>query len=171
MERARLVLFCGRRRTGTVALPFTALRLKGGRPREFPRGYPHKPKTLGERIRQRRLNRGLTQRNLGMWLGCCYQSVARWERDLGEPGPRRWPDLEAVLGPGLLAGPKDLAGQIRTARLRLGLTQAELARRARVDERTVRNCERGVRAPRRGTLKRLWMAIGRNGDREPPALI
>lgn len=85
--------------------------------------------------------------------------MARWERDLGEPGPRRWPDIEAVLGPGLLAGPEDLAGEIRMARLRLGLTQAELARRAGVDERTVRNCERGVRVPRRETLRRLRAVV------------
>jgi transcriptional regulator with XRE-family HTH domain len=141
-------------------LPFSRLRLTGVRPRMLPRGYPHEPRTLGERIRRRRMDLGLTQRTLAERLGCWEQSVARWERDLGEPGPRRWSALEAVLGPGLLAGPEDLAGQIRTARLRLGLTQAELARRAGIDERTVLNCESGARAPRRETLRKLRNAIG-----------
>ena len=105
------------------------------------------------------MDRGLTQRTLAVRLGCWPQSVERWERDLNQPGPRRWPALEAVLGPGLLAGPEDLAGRIRTARLRLGLTQVELARRAGVDVRTVRNCERGLRVPRRGTLHRLVRVV------------
>jgi DNA-binding transcriptional regulator YiaG len=135
------------------------LRLCGSRPRVVPRGYPHEPRTLGEQIHQRRMDLGLTQRTLAERLGCCYQSVARWERDKGKPGPKRWPALEAVLGPGLVPVEVGTAGGIRTARLRLGLTQAELARRAGVDVRTVRNWERGVRRPRRETRRRVWSAV------------
>jgi DNA-binding XRE family transcriptional regulator len=102
---------------------------------------------------------GLTQRTLAERLGCCYQSVARWEQDRSEPGPRRWPDLEAVLGPGLMSAREELVGGIKAARLRLGLTQAELARLAGVDERTVRSCERGLRETRRETVRRVWGGV------------
>jgi SAM-dependent methyltransferase len=116
---------------------------------------------LHEALRQRGIERTLAER-----LGCCYQSVARWEQDRNEPGPRRWPGLEAVLGPGLVPSPSDLVGSILAARLRLGLTQVEMARRAGVAPRTVRNCERGVRAPRRETLRKLWTAVeGTRGAR------
>jgi transcriptional regulator with XRE-family HTH domain len=110
------------------------------------------------------MDRGLTQHTLALRLGCCYQSVARWEQDRSVPLPRRWPALEAVLGPGLPASPEDLAGRIRAARLRLGLTRAELARQAGVDERTVRNSERGMRAPRRETLRRLRAVVDGPGS-------
>src|SRR6185295_4709226 len=126
-------------RRRTVALPFTSLRLQGPRPRAFPRGYPHSPRTLGQRIRQRRMDRGLTQQTLAYRLGCWYQSVARWEQGLSEPLAARWPAIEAVLGPGLVPEQDGLPGRIRVARLRLGLTQEELARQAGVDIRTVRN--------------------------------
>src|SRR3972149_2927008 len=83
-----------------VSLPFSRLRLHGPRPRVVPRGYPFTPGTLGQRIRQRRMNLGLTQRTLALRLSCWYQSVASWERDESIPLAARWPTIEAVLGPG-----------------------------------------------------------------------
>lgn len=148
------------RRTVTVALPFCNLRLIGRRPREFPRGYPFTPRTLGERIRQRRLDLGLTQQTLGERLGCWSQSVASWERDESVPLAGRWPAIEGVLGAGLVPERDGLPGQIRIARLRLGLTQEELARRAGVNVRTVRNAEAGKHAPSGLSTQRLRAVLG-----------
>jgi len=145
---------------GIGALLFAGARLASPKPRVFPRGYPHQPRSLGERIRQRRLDLGLTQQNLAAKLGCWYQSVAGWERDENEPLAGRWPAIEAVLGPGLLPEQDGLPGRIRTARLRLGLTQDELARRTTVDVRTVRNVEVGAHPPSRRTLQKLREIIG-----------
>jgi len=103
---------------------------------------------------------GLTQRTLADRLGCWYQSVASWERDESVPLAGRWPAIEAVLGSGLVPERGGLPGGIRTARLRLGLTQEELARRAGVDVRTVRNTETGRYGPSRVTLKRLRVILG-----------
>ena len=141
-------------------MPFTSLRLSGPKPRVFPRGYPHTPRTLGERIRQRRMDRGLTQRTLAERLGCCSQSVAHWERDLSEPLAARWPAIEGVLGVGLVPERDGLPGQVRAARLRRGLTQEELARRAGVHVRTVRNAELGIHRPDRRSRGRLFAALG-----------
>ena len=93
-------------------------------------------------------------------LGCWCQSVARWERDESVPLAGRWPAIEAALGPGLVPQREGLAGRIRNARLRLGLTQKELARRAGVDVRTVRNSETGACGPGRVTLERLGAILG-----------
>jgi transcriptional regulator with XRE-family HTH domain len=144
----------------TVALPFTSLRLAGRRPRVFPRGYPHSPRTMGERIRQRRMDLGLTQRTLAEKLGCWYQSVASWERDESVPLSGRWPAIEGVLGAGLVPERDGLPGQIRIARLRLGLTQEDLARRAGVNVRTVRNAEAGKHAPSGRSTQRLRAILG-----------
>jgi len=103
---------------------------------------------------------GLTQRTLAQRLGCWYQSVASWERDKGEPLVTRWPVIEAVLGRGLVPERDGLPGRIRTARLRLGLTQEELATQAGVHIRTVRNSEAGSFKPARATLGRLRAVLG-----------
>ena len=150
---------CPAGRTLTVALPFTSLRLRGAKPRVFPRGYPFTPGTLGQRIRQRRMDHGLTQQTLAARLGCWYQSVASWERDESVPLAARWPTIEAVLGSGLVPEQDGLSGEIRTARLRLGLTHEELARRAGIDPRTVRNVEREIHPPSRMTLRKLRAAL------------
>ncbi len=103
---------------------------------------------------------GLTQRTLAERLGCWYQSVASWERDESVPLATRWPAIEAVLGPGLVPERDGLPGRALTARLRLGLTQELLARRAGLDVRTIRNTERGGHAPNCATLRKLSAVLG-----------
>ena len=89
------------------------------------------------------MDQGLTQRTLAERPGCCLETVAAWERGESEPLARRWPGIEAVLGTGLVPERDDLPGRVRVARLRLGLTQEQLATRARLDTRTVRSVETG----------------------------
>jgi transcriptional regulator with XRE-family HTH domain len=48
---------------------------------------------------------------------------------------------------------------IKAARERLGLTQVELARRARITPRTVANIEAGRHAPHPNTLKSIKRAL------------
>jgi transcriptional regulator with XRE-family HTH domain len=103
---------------------------------------------------------GLTQRTLARELGCLQETVLQWEQDVCVPLARRWPKIEAVLGAGLVPDLLGPAGRIRTARLRLGLTQAELAEMAGVDVRTIRNVERGLRRPSQATNVRLSSFIG-----------
>jgi transcriptional regulator with XRE-family HTH domain len=105
------------------------------------------------------MDRGLTQRTLAERLGCWYQSVARWEQDLSEPLAARWSSIEGVLGVGPVPKRDGLPGWTRAARLRLGLTQEALAKRAGVDVRTVRNVERDVGVHRPRTLARIAGAL------------
>jgi transcriptional regulator with XRE-family HTH domain len=121
----------------------------------YSQGYPHEPLTLGQQIRRRRLDQGLTQRTLAERLGCYAETVVAWERDESEPLARRWPAIEAALGPGLVPERDGLPGRVRAARLRLGLTQKQVAARARLDSRTVRNVETGRDRPHRRTTERL----------------
>ena len=103
---------------------------------------------------------GLTQRTLADLLGCSYPTVAAWENNGCGPLARQWPAIEGVLGSGLVPERDGLRGRIRTARLRLCLTQEELARKAEVDVRTVRNSERGTHPPARLTLRKLVVLLG-----------
>ena len=55
--------------------------------------YPKEPKTLGERIRKARMDRGLTMKALASILGVATMTVSRWE--LGKTKPTG-PSLERV---------------------------------------------------------------------------
>ena len=62
------------------------------------------------------------------------------------------------------AGQLSLAGLVRAHRGRLGLTQEELAERAGLSERTLRNLERGrIRRPYPDTVRRLADALQLTG--------
>src|SRR2546428_5835704 len=58
-------------------------------------------------------------------------------------------------------------GLLRTARLRRGLTQRELARRAHVPQPMVSLIERGQQDARHGTLQRLLRSCGLEVDLVP----
>ena len=103
---------------------------------------------------------GLTQHTLAMKLGCVYATVAAWESGASGPLAACWPAIEAVLGSGLVPERDGLPGQVRAARLRLGLTQEELARQAGVDPRTVRHVETGRHQSSRRTMQRLGEVLG-----------
>ena len=103
---------------------------------------------------------GLTQHTLALKLGVVYPTVAAWESGASQPLAARWPAIEAILGPGLVPEQVGLPGMVRTARLRLGLTQEALTLKAGVDLRTVRNVERGAHWQRRQTLRRLRAPLG-----------
>lgn len=104
---------------------------------------------------------GLTQRTLAERLGCIYPTVAAWESDASVPLAARWPAIETLLGAGLVPSREGLPGQVRAARFRLGLTQAQLANLAGVHVRTIRNTEGGVHQPNRKTLDRLIAVLQR----------
>jgi transcriptional regulator with XRE-family HTH domain len=106
------------------------------------------------------MDRGLTQRTLAVQLGCWSETVAAWERGPSEPLAKRWPAIERVLGPGLVPEQDGLPGRVRAVRLRLGLTQEQVAARAGLDPRTVRNVETGRHRPSRRTLGRLVEVLG-----------
>ena len=74
--------------------------------------------------------------------------------------PCRWWVIETVLGSGLVPEQEGLPARVRTARLRLGLTQQELAQRAGVDEQTVRNAETGKLLPSGISTQRLRAILG-----------
>jgi transcriptional regulator with XRE-family HTH domain len=63
----------------------------------------------------------------------------------------------------------DAGRLVHTARLRSGLTQRELARRAHIPQPMVSVIERGQQDPRHGTLVRLLRACGLDLDLVPLA--
>ena len=54
-------------------------------------------------------------------------------------------------------------GQIKAARAFLGLTQAELARKAGIGQATLNNLERDIATPHRSTLQVIQTALEKEG--------
>lgn len=160
-------------RTGTVALPFASLRLSAPRPPVLPRGYPLAPNTFGQHLRRRRLDLGLTQRTLARRLGVREETVQLWESDRFRPLARHYGQVVRVMDFDPEGSDQDLPERLRASRRRAGLTQAELARRLRLDEGTVADLEAG----RRRKSRRVEAAVAgflhgavrehRRGEAEP----
>ena len=55
------------------------------------------PRTLGERLRAWRLERGLEQRDVAAMLGVRPATVGRWERDQRRPAKKLLPGVLALL--------------------------------------------------------------------------
>jgi len=121
--------------------------------------------TFAEEIRERRLRLGLSQAELARRIGVHAQTVRAWERGASYPRESlrvRLLEVLEELESGLPSGLRDkvqkddLGQEIRRRRLRLCMTQDELARRVGVNVRTVRAWERGRAFPRRGQLLSLF---------------
>ena len=55
------------------------------RPKKHPKGYPIKPKTIGERIRKHRMDLGLFQKDVAKFVGVATDTVTLWEKGKHEP--------------------------------------------------------------------------------------
>ncbi len=141
-------------RTPSKALPFCHVTLRGQKP--LPVGYPKQPKTLGDQLRKRRMDLGLSQRKLARQLGVNKTSIEHWERN--EVEPARWmvPRIREFLGLQPSRPPSSFAERLTAYRRGLGLSQEALARMLGVHKTTVVRWETGKRQP----SKRLSKSLG-----------
>lgn len=125
-----------------VVLPFCELHLSARLPPD-PR-YPRELVTVGDHVRARRLDRGMTQREVADTLGTCVQTLHRWESNTGEPDIRHWAGVIAFLGYDLvIPQPETFAERLVTTRRARGLSQKELAEVLSVDPTSISRWERG----------------------------
>lgn len=78
-----LALGRSKTRTDTPALPFCHCLLKAKKPRD-PR-YPTELRTIGDRLRGRRMDLGLRQKDVAKLLGVTEDSVCYWENGRVRP--------------------------------------------------------------------------------------
>ncbi|MFN0006384.1 MAG: helix-turn-helix domain-containing protein [Planctomycetota bacterium] len=86
-----------------VALPFCQFRIQAIR--APPAGYPKALRTLGDRLRARRMDLGLTQRALASTLGVNPWTLLNWELGRTAPQRRFLPLVETFLD-----GDREVAG-------------------------------------------------------------
>jgi transcriptional regulator with XRE-family HTH domain len=112
------------------------------------KAYPDHPKTLGEHLLKRRIERRLTQHQVSLQLLTKTETVLLWEQDRVRPSARYYPAIFGFLGYDPLPAPTDLAGRIGRKRLELGLSIKTAANLIGVDEGAFSRWERGEWKPR-----------------------
>lgn len=128
-------------------MPFCKLVFHAQKP--IPPGYPATPNTVGEHIRKRRLDLGIQQKDLAEHLGIPPKTVSNWETNKQPPTYLFIPRIVAFLGyiPFTSLGATNESGNVLTARVLLGLTQREAARRLGVCKDTLSSWEHGRSVP------------------------
>jgi len=99
-------------------------------PQEIIKGYPEKVERLGEHIRKRRLELGLTQKEVADTFGVSKDTICNWEKGKSFPDLKVIPKIIKFLGynPFRPEG-DDLISRLKFYRLVNGLTVEELAER------------------------------------------
>lgn len=141
-------------RTDMGALPFCCLRLTAPVPPDP--AYPQHLTTIGDHVRQRRLDRGLTQRQAAGEIGVAYGTLRKWESgDTAEVAIRYWPGVIRFLGYDPMPEPQTLGEKLQAARRRCGLSQEKLAKLIGVHESTIYGWESRGRRPIGGAVRKL----------------
>lgn len=114
---------------------------------------------MGDHIRRRRLDLGLTQQTVATQWGVRPETVTSWELGRSQPSVRRRPAISAFLGEEAQAPAETLPERLLAIRRRLGLTQAELAARLGQDEHQICRWERGRLKPHPWIAGRLDLEL------------
>ena len=110
-------------------------------------GEEAKVQALGELVRQRRQNLGLTLESAALSLGVNLWTLMNWEHDRRIPTDRYYPALIEFLGHEPWPTPTTLAERLRASRLRRGLSQEQAAAVIQASPDSISDWESG-RAPR-----------------------
>ena len=112
------------------------------------KGFIEAPKTLGDKIRNRRIELQLTIQQLARLLKVTEEAVVYWEYNRGQPKVYNYPKLIEVLG--FLPFDIDtstLGGKIIAYRYTKGLSRKKFSQLLGVDESTLRNWEGNKHIP------------------------
>jgi DNA-binding transcriptional regulator YiaG len=61
------------------------IKLTVQRPKTLPHGYPLRPKTIGERLKKKRMDMGLFQKDVARIIGVSTDTVVNWEKGRTKP--------------------------------------------------------------------------------------
>ncbi|MEP7111217.1 MAG: helix-turn-helix transcriptional regulator [Ferruginibacter sp.] len=112
--------------------------------------------TIGEKLKNRRLELSLLQKDVANAIGVCEDSITYWENNRCEPTVKYYPNIIQFLGyVPFEVDTFTLGGQIKLYRYLNGLTQEELALKLDINESTVFQYEKNEHKPNAKTLRKL----------------
>jgi len=119
------------------------------------------PVTLGEKLRNKRIELGLSQSQVARILDTDTQYVYAWENNHNKPIISMYPMIIEFLGyfP-FEIDTLTLGGRIKKYRYLHGMSQEKMAHFLNVDEGTIRGYEREKRTPKFGKIINLIRIMG-----------
>jgi transcriptional regulator with XRE-family HTH domain len=111
------------------------------------KGYPRVVESLGDHLRARRMDVGLTQRQVASRLAVTQETVLNWELNRTRPGAKVMPRISEFLGGFRRHSGEDLPSRLRAVREHLGVTQVGLAELLGVNPSTILRWEHGRGRP------------------------
>lgn len=122
--------------------------------------YVENPMTLGEKIRNRRLELNILQKDVAQIIGVSEDSITFWENERATPQIHHYPKVTEFLGyfPYKIDN-STLGGKIKKYRYLNGVSQRELAKALGVNESTVFNYENGKHKPLPFIVKKLMRML------------
>jgi transcriptional regulator with XRE-family HTH domain len=118
-------------------------------------GYPTELRTIGDHIRRRRLDLGLSQRKAAARMGVSNSKIENWEGSQTTPPTAYLTRISGFLGYEVDDPAASLVRALAGYRQAAGLTRAELARRIGVHPTVVFRWETGRRGMSRALLRTL----------------
>jgi transcriptional regulator with XRE-family HTH domain len=137
-------------------LPLLRIRLKCPKPK----AYAENPQTVGEHLKKRRLELGLTQKQAAQALGVNPWTVMNWETGRFHPLIRWLPAILRFLGYDPFPPPESVGERLLHVRRQHGWSTSEAARRLGVDRMTWQNWERGELILFRGRRTKVARFLG-----------
>ena len=119
-------------------MPFCHLTLKA---EIRPQGYPKQLNDLGDLLRARRLNLGLTIKESAAQIGCNVCSLANWEKKRTEVALPYRAAVVRFVGLDPTPAPSTVGQAVAAARIARGWSRKQLASRAGTDPATVTRVE------------------------------
>lgn len=112
------------------------------------------PVTIGDKLKNRRLELGILQKDVAKLIGICEDSITNWENNRSEPYVKHYPKIIQFLGyVPFEVDDTTLGGKIRLYRYLNGLSQEGLAIQLGINESTVFQYEKNKHMPSIKTLK------------------
>ncbi len=118
--------------------------------------YIPNPTTIGEKLRNRRLELHLFQKEVAQRIGVSEDTITNWEKNRGNPSIKCYPKIIEFLGyVPFEIDTTTLGGKIKLYRYMKGISQEALAYELSVNESTVFNYENDRYKPFLKTLEKL----------------
>lgn len=114
------------------------------------------PTTIADKLKNRRIELGLLQKDVAKLIGVCEDSITLWENNRNEPSIIYYPKIIKFLGyVPFDVDSSTLGGQLKLYRYLHGFSQEELARTLDINESTVFHYENNKHKPSPKTLRKF----------------
>jgi transcriptional regulator with XRE-family HTH domain len=116
---------------------------------------PEMRNTLGDHIRAKRIESGLTQKQLSTQLGCDHLSLGHWELNQHQPSLKFIPRIIEFLGFDPFPEPTDPVRRLRKFRRQKGLRCEDVAKLVGSDPCSISSWERGEHHPTKMSIHKI----------------